>query len=655
MAQLSYDPYSYEMPWRPNYEAMRAGVWILTAVGYLIASVWDYSGVFFWLGIVCLSFSLLSLPAARRIHERQKRLNGFSISFRDIKDIERLALDDKHLGSMWFGSGFEWTNHEAQYLSQLSQIDQTKLKKLIEDNTRQRELISCVFSGEIFKQPVQVLRNYWSPSPVVAKNIGQPWIHGLGSENKDLWQPLDHANGHTIIFGTPGSGKTRFFDLIISQAIMRNEAVVIIDPKGDMDMENNAREACEALGRSDAFVYFHVGRPALSTRINPLANWANPEEVASRVAALLPQSSGSAPFTAFSWQTINTIVQGLILCAQTPTLINLRSYIEGGIEELVIKTIIAWTKKSTGTEKTEKILQRISSNTSDSREKLLGKFVTFYNSKLKPEYPSSEVEGLISMVEHDREHFSKMISSLLPILSKLTSGALGPLLSPKSEEDVADSLIRDMAEIIANKSVLYVGLDTLTNQEVGSAVGSLMLADLTAVAGARFKYQDRETGYVNVFVDEANEVANEPFVQLLNKGRGAKFRMFVATQTFSDFATRLGSTSKALQVLGNLNNLIAFRSFDPETQKHICERMPETKIKELQHDQSQSTGTKEPILLSAGLRESLKLTKAELFPPAFLGYLPNLEYIGIISGGNVVKGRIPILVRSKTVASEGAI
>ena len=129
--------------------------------------------------------------------------------------------------------------------------------------------------------------------------------------------------------------------------------------------------------------------------------------------------------------------------------------------------------------------------------------VSYYNNKLKNDDPSSVVESLISMAEHDREHFSKMISSLLPVLSKLTSGELERLLSPRSEEDVADDVMRDMAEIISNKSVLYVGLDTLTNQEVGSAVGSLILADLTAVAGARAKYPDQERESVNVFVDEA--------------------------------------------------------------------------------------------------------------------------------------------------------
>ena len=647
MTMLHYDPYAYDMPWRPNYEAMRAGVWLAVSAGYLAASAWDHSGVFFWLGLVCLIFSLTSVPAARRIHEQQKRLHGFTLSFRDIKDIEALVQDKNHQGAMWLGTGFEWTSRQAQYLAQLSKVDQCSLKTMIEKNERKRKFLDSIFSGAFFRHPFKSAANLCSASPVVAENIGQPWIHGLGSTDEDLWQPLEHVNGHMMIFGTTGSGKTRFFDLIISQAIMRQEAVIIIDPKGDKDMENNARQACAALGRSDAFVYFHVGRPAMSTRINPLANWANVGEVASRIAALLPQTSGSQPFVGFSWQAINTIADGLVLCAQTPTLINLRRYLEGGVEDLVIKTIIAWSKQVKGSDTADREISRLIGDKSLTREKRLVRMVSYYNNKLKNDDPSSVVESLISMAEHDREHFSKMISSLLPMLSKLTSGELERLLSPRSEEDVADDVMRDMAEIISNKSVLYVGLDTLTNQEVGSAVGSLILADLTAVAGARAKYPGQERESVNVFVDEANEVANEPFVQILNKGRGAGFRMFVATQTFSDFAVRLGGTQQAFKVLGNLNNLIAFRSFDPETQKHICDRMPETKIKELQHDQSQSTASKEPILLSGGLRESLKLEKSELFPPAFLGYLPNLEYIGIISGGHVIKGRIPILVRRK--------
>jgi hypothetical protein len=87
---------------------------------------------------------------------------------------------------------------------------------------------------------------------------------------------------------------------------------------------------------------------------------------------------------------------------------------------------------------------------------------------------------------------------------------------------------------------------------VGSAIGSILVADLAAVAGDRYNYGVNLTP-VNVFIDEAAEVVNDPFIQLLNKGRGADLRLTVATQTFADFAARTGSEAKARQVLGNIN------------------------------------------------------------------------------------------------------
>ncbi|MCV5153346.1 DUF853 family protein, partial [Escherichia coli] len=91
--------------------------------------------------------------------------------------------------------------------------------------------------------------------------IGQPWIHGVEPKEEKLMQPLKHTEGHSLIVGTTGSGKTRMFDILISQAILRGEAVIIIDPKGDKEMRDNARRACEAMGQPERFVSFHPAFP----------------------------------------------------------------------------------------------------------------------------------------------------------------------------------------------------------------------------------------------------------------------------------------------------------------------------------------------------------------------------------------------------------
>lgn len=77
-----------------------------------------------------------------------------------------------------------------------------------------------------------------------------------------------------------------------------------------------------------------------------------------------------------------------------------------------------------------------------------------------------------------------------------------------------------MARAIRTEKVLYVGLDSLADATVGSAIGSVLLADLAAVAGDRYNYGIHSLKPVNLFIDEAAEVINQPTIQLMNKGGG---------------------------------------------------------------------------------------------------------------------------------------
>jgi conjugal transfer pilus assembly protein TraD len=199
-----------------------------------------------------------------------------------------------------------------------------------------------------------------------------------------------------------------------------------------------------------------------------------------------------------------------------------------------------------------------------------------------------------------------------------------------------------MAECIERAQVVYLGLDALSDSMVGSAIGSILVADLAAVAGDRYNYGVNLTP-VNVFIDEAAEVVNDPFIQLLNKGRGAGLRLTVATQTFADFAARTGSEAKARQVLGNINNLIALRVLDAETQQYVTDSLPKTRLKSLLLTQGSTTHSQNPLLFTGNVGERLGEEEGDLFPPALLGQLPNLHYLAVLAGGRIVKGRLPIL------------
>jgi len=252
------------------------------------------------------------------------------------------------------------------------------------------------------------------------------------------------------------------------------------------------------------------------------------------------------------------------------------------------------------------------------------------------------------MHDHNREHFQKMIASLIPILSMLTSGTLQTLLSPKPDDEHDAKKVADIASIINEKKVLYIGLDSLADSIVGSAIGSIMLADLTAVASDRYNFfkkdpTNKRMPPVNVFIDEAAEVVNDPTVQLLNKSRGAGFRVVVATQTLADLEVRTGTSSGARQIIGNINNWLILRIIDAETQKYIAEALPKTAVKSMDLAYRSASDSTDPLVFSTTYQESLKEKDIELFPAALLGILPNFHYFCRLADGTTWKGKLPIL------------
>ena len=364
------------------------------------------------------------------------------------------------------------------------------------------------------------------------------------------------------------------------------------------------------------------------------------------MAALIPSETGNDPFKAFGQMAMSNVVQGLLAVGERPSLVTLRRYLEGGAESLVERVLVRYLAEQVPSWESE--ARPFLRQARDTTGRVAG-LVRYYRESVSRRHPSTVVDGLASLFEHERVHFSKMIASLMPILNMLTAADLGPLLSPDAADTRDTRRLTSMAECIERAQVVYLGLDALSDHMVGSAIGSILVADLAAVAGDRYNYGVNLTP-VNVFIDEAAEVVNDPFIQLLNKGRGAGLRLTVATQTFADFAGRTGSEAKARQVLGNINNLIALRVLDAETQQYVTDSLPKTRIKSVLLTQGSTTHSQNPLLYTGNVGERLGEEEGDLFPPALLGQLPNLQYLAVLAGGRIVKGRLPILGTPKGAA-----
>lgn len=640
---ISYDPTAYEMPWRRNYELMSAAVWLTGAAGYgAYAAFGSFpAGPLLWIaGGMCV-FGFIRLRKGLRLLNLQLHLAGQPLPVCTFKELQAICNDPAHRNEIWLGKGFLWGPIHTQRVADILRLDWQRIVK---------QALGPFYLWRFLKKrglrsilhPLETRHAFVEEEKSLADK-GQPWIHGVGGGEENVFQPISHAEGHTLVIGTTGSGKTRCFDLLISQAILRGECVIIIDPKGDADLKNKAQRACEALGRRDAFVMFHPAHTEESAHINLLANWTRPTELASRIANLIQSTGQSDPFKNFSWDALNKVAQGLCIAYEKPSIMNLRRYLESSPEKLFEKAFSNHLLQSYGDAGARIIEKLYAACRRDSIENRVTALINYY---LQHGPADPALDGLISLRNHDKEHFGKMVTSLLPILSQLTSGKLGRLLSPPEDPDEQGTAIfRDTGDFIEKNAVVYMGLDSLSDNMVGSAIGSLMLADLTAAAGSIYNFKD-ERRIVNVFVDEAAECVNDSFIQLLNKGRGAKFKLVVATQTISDFAARLGSMDKAMQVVGNLNNTISLRCIDEKTCEFVTRRFPKTKVKTIALDQGLSTASDEALPRGGRIGERLMEEEADLFAPELLNMLPDLEFIANLSGGKVVKGRYPFLVQN---------
>jgi len=119
--------------------------------------------------------------------------------------------------------------------------------------------------------------------------------------------------------------------------------------------------------------------------------------------------------------------------------------------------------------------------------------------------------------------------------------------------------------------------------------------------------------------------------------------MFIATQTFADFASRLGDENKARQVLANTNNKITLRVLDSETQKYISDGIPKIKARTMSIRYGHNIVSNIKDDYTASYQEQATDEEADLIPPGVLSELPPLHFFARLSGGRTLKGRIPIL------------
>ena len=612
--------------WRPAAELPAAAAWFAAAGAAFVFLLTDAVPDAPALSTAAAStaMGLLRLARALTVLSDRASLAGSRLQLVFARDYVQKILAgragkgraDKAVGGVWFGRGFEWGPEHAQKLYELSKIDVERLLP-----------------------PRAVCRVLNRAEPKDPDAVGLAAIDGLESRKKDVWVSEKTLEGGTLIVGTTQAGKGVLLTGLVTQAIVRGEAVIVIDPKMSSRLQQAVRAAAQLAGRSEP-LFFHPNR-AEGLRINPLAHFERAGELASRITAVMNEAG---PFAAFAWSAVDVVVNVMVHAGLAPTLAGIETALTQGLDELLACAL----EVDCGPAAAEAYFDAAKLNGLKERDAML--FVldrAREDGRLAPETLKAA-----ATYAHDPVHFSKITASLMPVLGMLTSGALRQTLSPSSFDAQATSL----SEIIAQRRILYVCLNSLPDPTVASAVGSLFLADLAACAGERYNNPSIERTTVNLFVDECSNVINRPLIEILNKGAESGLRTTCAMQTVADLAARLGSTDEARMALGNFNNLVCLRTKDRLTQQFVAETFGRTYIANASAALSSVSDSAHPGHFSAASTRQVSSSREEIIPCDILGKLPNCEFFASLAGGRLVKARTPIVVPDPDLlASQNAL
>ncbi len=641
--------YPIENLFRPAVEYYPAVISSVSAMFILVKSEWLFIPKEMAIGTAIILFGHASLrfSQASRVKKFQRNLTRLPKYI--IKTTE-IPLSNARL---FLGLGFKWDQSHTQ---RLALARDPKNRKYVTQSQFYRWARRMEFRHEQSNAFMRWLtaqtkkEAWWNPVEPLPPVGGDPIIHGLEPDEHEVTMDLGERVGHVLVLGTTRVGKTRLAEILITQDIRRGDVVVVFDPKGDAALMLRCYIEATLAGRE--FFMFHLGYPDMSARYNPIGNFARTTEVSTRVAGQLPGEGQSAAFKEFVWRFVNVIARARTTLGYRPDYkmiyedaVNIDALALEYFEFWLGRERPQWETEILDVELDKKQMEQINKSGRAIEAMRIIEYVR------KNNLHDPIADGLVSVLSNDRSYFEKLVSSLYPLLEKLTTGKTAQILSP-NYNDVSDTRpIFDWMSVIERGAVVYVGLDSLSDYEVAGAVGNAMFADLTSIAGQIYKF---DQGYglstkipkrkLSIHADEFNELIGDEFIPLLNKAGGAGFQVTVYTQTWSDVEARIGSSAKAAQIGGNLNNLIMLRVKTKDTAEILTNQLPSVNlIRAIQASSAADSSDDRDVLSFTSKNEDrISSETADMLNPADLVQLPKGQAFALIEGGQLYKIRLPL-------------
>lgn len=409
-----------------------------------------------------------------------------------------------------------------------------------------------------------------SPDPKT-KKVGDGIIL-IGNDKvtgETVWVSNDFARTHMLVFGSTGSGKTRFLLSLFYQALLLGSGVMYVDGKGDTTVFGMIFSMVRRLGREDDLMiinYLTGSKSAdaeddgtrLSNTNNPFA-YGPAEQLRSLIVSLMRDGGGDDMWKGRASALLAAVLQTLVYMRDQGEL----NMDVGKIREcLPLDRVLEFTQ----------------------REDLPDRAITLLKKYLLdlPGYNEEDaIQGQLSPKCYEQHGYLTM--QLTEVLSELSSTYKHIFDAPLGEVDYKD--------LVYNRRILFVMLPALEKDPDSLAgLGKLVVAGVRSalapalgekVEGSHEEVMDAKPTNSNVpfllIMDEYGYYSVKGFSVVAAQARSLGMSVIFAGQDFPSF--KKGSEDEAKSVVANTNIKICMKLEDQgETLQLFLERAGDGEI-----------------------------------------------------------------------------
>lgn len=368
-------------------------------------------------------------------------------------------------------------------------------------------------------------------SQVASLDALEGHVVGTLRSGRQVRMAIASPRSHTYVIGRPGCGKTTLIYNMIMQDIENGDAIVLIDPHGDMwaDLRDNIPEH-----RRADLQLVHMGDPDLRPKLNILElGPGDPAEARGRVVDTLYQIIRRMMFS------------GLTVDATGPMF---NKYFRGALMLLL---------EAEGADARIENFERIFSD-EDYRDQLRARPGVTARTRM-------QWEQFVNVRGNDHS-----LESMTPwITSKLTQLTQSAVLRPILNADVSD--LNFDRVLSANKICLINLASGRLGAEATALLGGMLTHYLTEAAKRQECMPEADRRKASVYFDEFHTFASEFLRPLMAETRKYGLRVTLANQTLSQMINNDIDGGIIREVLGNCANTFVF-AVDVEDARYLAPR-----------------------------------------------------------------------------------